>query len=345
MLYGPVIHSFAPLQGLPGSVVKISGEYFTPDSRVYYGNIRLQPISRKGDELIVIRIPKNPRPRAPLWVRNSSGEAKSPQKFTALVYPTVANVRPRRGYAGTRVTLNGNLLEHTNRLMINDTPLTIISKDSRRIVAEIPAGARSGWISMSAYGQTERTRYRFDVLGGPEFGSFYPQTARPGDTVTIEGRNFNRSVGVYLGQSKVSIVRQTPRKLVVKVPGNTQPGAWHLRLREGPVEARSPSKLRILPSPYISSISAGWVYAGSKFIVEGEHLAPKSKLYWGKTELQIASRSSDGRSLEVYAPRTAAGRRFLWLDDGQGRYRSPNKLEIRAVRIRDNRKRPKGGGY
>ena len=346
VLYGPVIHSFSPTQGDPGTEVTIKGEYFGRDAQVSLGNVRLRVLQRRGDRALVVRIPRNVASGARFQVRTRTGRAISDQRFEVYVYPTLANMQPRQGYPGTRVTLNGKLLDRVDSVLLGNAPLVIISKQPRRIVAEIPGDAQNGWISFSTYGKVRRTNSRFQVLSGPIFEDYYPKTARAGSRITISGRNFDPRITVSLGKEEpLRILRKTRRQLVVKIPDRFRPGAWHLRLRTGPIEVVSPTKLQILPLPYIDGVSASWVWAGAKFTINGEYYNEKSRVYWGQTELKIASLSPDGRRIEVHAPRNQSGQRFLWIDDGNGRYRSPKKLEVRPIRVRDHRKKPRGGGY
>ena len=336
--YGPVITGFSPLEGRPGTEVTITGQYFTPDAQVFYGNTSLRVFRRQGDSVLVVRIPRDATSWAPFRVRTRTGETVSAERFKAAVMPELTNMQPRQAYPGERVTLDGNLLDRVDSVLLDNTPLVIINKRPRRIIVEIPAGANDGWISLSAYGQVVRTEYRFQIVRGPECGDFYPASGRPGSEITINGHYFDQRTAAYLGQYQLQVVRWAENQLVVRLPDRINAGSWNLRVRSGNRESQSHSQYQVILSAYIASTSAAWVYAGNKFAVNGEYFDRNTRIYWGDDELKIGARSD--RSLEVFSPRDVSGTKFLWIDDGHGRTQSQVQLEIRPNNRPGRPKRP-----
>ena len=254
-------------------------------------------------------------------------------------------MQPRQGYAGTRITLRGELMGRVDSVLLGNTRLAIVSRKPGRIVAEIPAGASDGWVSLVVFGKVRRTDYQFKMLRGPEFVDFSPRSGRPGTEVSITGRHFNKRTTAYWGQSQIKVMSWSKRQLVVRLPDDAIPGRAFLSVRSDGQLSRARSKFRVVPGPRITGVSSSWVYEGAKFSINGELFASGARLYWGDVELQIASTSRGGRVIQAYAPRGTYGKRFLWVEDDQGRYRSQNKLEIRPVKTRDHRKKRRGGGY
>ncbi|MCG8421222.1 MAG: IPT/TIG domain-containing protein [Proteobacteria bacterium] len=342
VLYAPVIHNFSPAEGEPGTKVTISGDYFTPDARVNYGSFNLRVLQRQGNHTLVVRVPRQVTSQQPFTVRTRAGQTVSAKRFRAFVYPTIADMQPRQGYPGTQVTLFGSLLNRVDAVLLDNVPLTVISRKPKRLVAKIPPGAQDGWITLKFYGKTRRSEHRFQVLRGPEITGFYPQSARPGMEITVDGQRFNPATEIYLGRMPLPVVRRSGRQLVVRLPEDARPGQWYLFARRGPGESRSPRKFRVLPAAYISDFSPGRIAAGDTFVIRGGHFDGNTRIYWGNEEFKIISSAGNGRRLEVRAPRHVSGRRYLWVYDGGARHRSPAKLEIRQIRVRDHRKNRRG---
>lgn len=337
VLYGPIIRSFSPAQGGPGSQVTIVGEYFDRRAQVFYGNKRLRILNWQSNDAMVVQVPRNARNGKRFRVRTRTGEAVTDRKFQLLVAPALTDVNPRKGFPGVRIALRSPDFAAVESIYLGNVELPIRDQNPGRWVVEIPLGARSGTISLYAYGKKWPSNFQFQVTTGPMFESFSPKSSRPGNDVTIRGRFFNAQTRVYLDRTELPVLRWSDREMVVRLPRTLRPGAWRVRIRRGRDEIRSPGKLQILPGTSITKTSAAWVYEGSDFTIRGQYFDPNAKVYWGDVELQVTRFGPRGRSVQVIAPRGQNGKRYLWLEDANGRYRSPQKFEVRPVDTRDHR--------
>lgn len=126
---------------------------------------------------------------------------------------------------GQTVTILGENFSNNvadNLVMFNSIPGQIVSASSNSIVATMPIGTFTGFVSVSTNGNRGNA-YPFVVT--PQISNLIPTSANEGDLVTITGQNFSTDNpahnAVFFGSERASIpVNVTNSSLQVRVPNN-----------------------------------------------------------------------------------------------------------------------------
>jgi len=104
---------------------------------------------------------------------------------------------PGQGPVGASVTISGIGFSTTpsqNTVTFNGTAATVASATANQLVVNVPVGATSGAISVTAPGGSATSSSSFVVTstaGAPTITGFTPSVGRAGDPVTINGTNFD----------------------------------------------------------------------------------------------------------------------------------------------------------
>jgi YD repeat-containing protein len=106
---------------------------------------------------------------------------------------SIIDFAPKSGSIGTSVTIYGTGFSPTaneNTVSFNGTPATVITSTVSEIVTVVPAGATTGFVSVtSPIGSTASTT-PFAILTPPTITGFTPAAGSVGAAVTISGTNF-----------------------------------------------------------------------------------------------------------------------------------------------------------
>lgn len=199
----PVIQSASPMSGIPGTVVVIEGENFSPaaaDNIVALGSgDATMPVIAASETRLEVLVPHNGS-RGRIIVQTDSGSHTTSGEF--LVGPVVRSLSPRRARAGSVVWIDGNNLGANPAniaVAFNGVPASVQSANGQRLVVKVPIDATSGMVTVTANGMTGQCPWQFEVLSDvPVVDGFMPAVGAPGTQVTIYGKNF---------QSGQSIVR------------------------------------------------------------------------------------------------------------------------------------------
>ncbi len=126
---------------------------------------------------------------------------------------------------GQTVTISGENFSPNaadNTVMFNKLPAQVISATNTSIVASVPIGAFTGFVSVSTNGR-QGGGYPYVVT--PQISNVIPSTANEGDLVTITGQNFSTDNpahnAVFFGSQRASVpLNVTNSSLQVRVPNN-----------------------------------------------------------------------------------------------------------------------------
>ncbi|HEY2073779.1 MAG TPA: FG-GAP-like repeat-containing protein, partial [Gaiellaceae bacterium] len=156
----PVVSSFSPVQGAPGTVVTVNGSNFTDVSTVRLGSASTSftPISANQFTFVV---PAGAASGA-VTVATASGVATSTSAFS--VTPAIGGFTPARGISGTTVAISGSGFTGTTAVTFGGTPATSFTVQSNfRITAVV--GARStGAVRVTTAGVSAQSADVFHLL-------------------------------------------------------------------------------------------------------------------------------------------------------------------------------------
>ena len=113
----------------------------------------------------------------------------------------IKSFKPTKGVAGTRVTITGTNLVDVTGVAFSGVPAPF--SPGTKLVAQVPAGASVGTISVTTLGGTATSSALFFPL--PQLSGASPASAQAGDTVTLTGTNLLGATTLLLGKLPVSI--------------------------------------------------------------------------------------------------------------------------------------------
>jgi YD repeat-containing protein len=169
----------------------------------------------------------------------------------------IGHFSPRRGPAGTQVTINGTGFAATpagNYVRFGGVVADIISATQTKIIAVVPASAVSGPIGVEVAAATVTSAEVFVVTAtsdGPSISALLPSVSSPGNLVTIVGANFepvpsrNR---VRFNNTSAEVVAATESMLTAVVP--QEAGSGKIKVTTSRGVAVSPSEFVVLPAGY-----------------------------------------------------------------------------------------------
>ncbi|MBK6848923.1 MAG: IPT/TIG domain-containing protein [Proteobacteria bacterium] len=159
------ISGFSPLQGLPGTVVRITGHDFLPADQIFLGQT-LQPARSRGADFIEVVI--TPGVSAPfVLVGPGDRRATSSLGFTLRSPAPVLSfsVSPASGAAGTEVTLTVSPARPNAAVYFGGLALPKqVQAGGSALVVSIPVGAQSGYFELEVDGQRVRGTQLFTVF-------------------------------------------------------------------------------------------------------------------------------------------------------------------------------------
>jgi hypothetical protein len=170
-LPAPVIYGFTPSGTWVGNTITISGINFsgTPANNTVRFNGIVATVVSSGPNSMVVRVPSGATD-GHITVTTNSLTSKSPTQFlvTPAPMPAVASFTPTNGRAGTVVTITGNNFNPTaasNTVkFFNGQTAVVTSATITQLVVTVPAGATTGPIQVTSWGNTATSGDVFTVL-------------------------------------------------------------------------------------------------------------------------------------------------------------------------------------
>ncbi len=162
-LSGPRITGFRPASGVPRAPVTISGSGLSGASSVRFNGVSTPVISNTATAIKVL-VPRRAT-SGRISVTTPVGTATSAKAFVVKrsPVPKIANFSPRGGVPGTSVRIVGSGLLGATAVRFHGVKATITLDTASAIKVLVPAGARSGKLSVRTPGGTAFSKGRFTV--------------------------------------------------------------------------------------------------------------------------------------------------------------------------------------
>ncbi|MCA9669702.1 MAG: IPT/TIG domain-containing protein [Myxococcales bacterium] len=224
----PKVRGFEPKAGPAGTQITIRGVGFTQGDEVYIGDGQLT-IRTLSDTQIVAQLPAGVA-GGRLYVKRGTRKYFAPGRgtFRAVAAPTITGISPGAGPVGAKVTIRGSFIGRKARVFLAGKPTRVVRrKPPHEIVIKIPAGGRSGRLTVVTSGGSAQSAANFRVQSPAVLRSFFPLSGSPGTKVKLEGESFHEGMRVYLGKTPLPVVSVTNGRAVVRIP----PGARSGRVR------------------------------------------------------------------------------------------------------------------
>lgn len=221
----PTITSFSPASGSAGLTVTLTGTNFTGTTGVSFNGTPATTIWGISDTQFNAKVPSGAT-SGRITLTNSLGSAVSATNFTMALH--IRSFAPSSGPKGTTVTITGTGFTGATAVTFFRVPASFTVVSDTQIMATVPGGALSGWISVKTANGTAWSSSHFTATsaGSPTITSFSPASASAGWTVTLTGMNFTGTTGVNInGTAATTFWATSDTQLNVKVPSGATSGA------------------------------------------------------------------------------------------------------------------------
>jgi glucose/arabinose dehydrogenase len=137
--------------------------------------------------------------------------------------PTVGGFSPAKGVAGTTfVNVNGTYLAGATSVKFNGKAASFTVVSDTRLKAKVPAGAKTGRITVATAAGTAQSTSDFTVT--LSVTGFTPSSGHAGDAVTISGIGFTGATAVKFHGTPASFTVQSDTAIKTHVPAGATSG-------------------------------------------------------------------------------------------------------------------------
>jgi uncharacterized repeat protein (TIGR03803 family) len=155
--------SFTPATGPIGTRISLLGQEMAGATAVTIGGTAASFTVVSNTELAVT-VPHGTT-GGPIEVTMPAGTVTSQDHFTVTASPTpvITNFTPKRGPAGTKVTITGTNLNAATAVHFNNVPAVFTNVSATAITATVPAGNATGFITVTTPGGQATSIHRFTL--------------------------------------------------------------------------------------------------------------------------------------------------------------------------------------
>ncbi len=254
----PVISSFSPNHGAPGTQVTLTGAGLLTATKVEFDDV-LADFKVVNDAQILAVVPSTAT-SGQLRVTTPAGAATSSGIFRAA--PRISDFMPTRSAPNMEVSINGFNFNGVTHVQFNGSNAAFSVIGETQIRAVVPAGGADGPIRVTTDAGTVLSTSDFVVTGpGPIIDSFSVAFGAPGAEIRIYGVNFVDVTKVEFNGAPVtngSVPAET--QIIVEVPGNASTGRVKVTTAAG--SGTSTNDFTVTCAPVITGFAPTFGVAG-----------------------------------------------------------------------------------
>jgi hypothetical protein len=235
ILKPPEISSFSPSSGAYNTLVTITGNYFGTNITpvVKFGNYQAV-ISSWTNTQIKALVPNTGMGFVKITVTIGAQNVMSTTDFN-MQNISISNIIPITGTFKDLVTITGeNFTPSGLSVQFGAIYATVKSVTSTAVVVEVPSTIdsipRNIRVNSGSYAISAE---KFTLLP-PEIFSISPSVIKPGEELTITGKNFNTDIfneSVSMGLSQLKIISASPTQIIAVVPADFIRDNFKVKLR------------------------------------------------------------------------------------------------------------------
>ena len=194
--------------------------------------------------------------------------------------PSVAQLSPTQGRAGTLVTISGQRLATGGapRVLFSGVAAPVLSATTTALTVRVPAGSSTGAVQVVTADGGTRAPQPFTVFQPPTLAALAPAEGVAGDLFTITGTAFSPVATqdtVWLGGVLAPVRQATTTTLQVAVPPGARTGLVRVSTLGGRAESAQPFVVWLLPA--IANFSPARGKAGDLLTLTGTNFAPAAR--------------------------------------------------------------------
>jgi len=312
----PLLQSFGPSPALRGGELRFIGQNLVDVTAVIFpgvtgGTVQVTDIITVNEREIKVMIPQDAGVGIVTLV-TSGGEIKTRTPLTYSEPISISKVSPLKVKAGETLTIEGDYLNLIKRVIFFENVAVeagafLPGQTRKKLQVVVPAEAQTGKIIISNGEEIPIEVYSQDPVQVvlPTLTSLAPELIRPGNELTITGKDFDLVAAVKFGGEKVVTafnVNEALTEIRVAVPADAQDSTVVLIAKSG-VEISSVATL-VTVVPSAISLSSTVIRNGGTFTLTGKDIDLASAVMFGTLQAEVTLQTAT--SITVVVPDEAS---------------------------------------
>ena len=158
----PIIIWFAPNTGGPGTVVTLSGIYFSGATVVTFGGVPATSITVVNDSTIYATVGNGAT--GAITVTNPVGTSDPVDTFTFVLPPTIASFSPSSGVTTKLVNITGTGFTNASAVAFGGTPAASFTVNSDSSITAVVGSGATGTLTVTTPGGTATSAGTFTYI-------------------------------------------------------------------------------------------------------------------------------------------------------------------------------------
>ncbi len=240
-------------QARPGENITITGQYMQWVTQVKFASDKIADstaIVSKSVTQLVVKVPMDAQ-TGPLIISYAGTEPGEVQTADTLkvTLPQITTLAPNPIKHATNLTVTGTNLDLVKGVLFNGVTAqqtTFVSQSATQLVVKVPAGAKTGKISLVAHSGVAVVSTQDVTVTLPAITGMGPNPIDALADLTITGTDLDLVTGVSFtgGLTPVTaFVSQSPTQIVVKVPTGSLKGKLTFNVLNSTLTVQSPVDL------------------------------------------------------------------------------------------------------
>jgi hypothetical protein len=297
------ITSVSPNSGFAGDTITITGTNFSSVTSVRIGNNVAGSLSIKSDTSMTVTVPSGIS-GSTVSVVAFSGTLASNNNITftySIPVPTISLVSPSSGFVGQTVTITGSNFDFTTSVRFGNSSAIFTRDSNTQIRATVPAGTTGSTVAVvvsnSGVDSTSSRTFTY-AIPLPEIASVSPTSGFAGNSVTIQGNNFDHVQTVQFGTANASFTRDpvaTNTRMTAIVPPGTVGTTVSVSALNTAQQRSNTDKTfgYTIPRPVVLSVSPSGGLSGISVVITGREFNNVSAVQFGTVAATAFTRNSE----------------------------------------------------
>lgn len=290
----PILTTITPINGLPGSVIVLTGDYLDRLKSIRFGVIPATKMTATSMQSVTVTIPANAQPGSQKLTLETEGGTVTGD-FIVAGTPEITSFSPHRPRLGAELVIQGKYLAN-GVVRINGQPTDPAQTKAQdtEIRTVVPLTATSGKITVTTFDKlvatsTDSVLIAFPPLVDPTGLSV--TEGIQGDKFILTGRNLRDVSEVMFGSVQASFRALSNTQLEVTVPTLPQSAEIPITLSGIGGNSASQQTFLVIVTPANLALSPTRQIRGKEVVVTGQNLYRITELRINGRPATITSRT------------------------------------------------------
>jgi hypothetical protein len=214
----PIITSYTPANGLPGTQVEITGNYLNQIKQIRFDNIAAIVKDSSVQKLTIVVPPNLPRGPLPLVIETVGG--MEVLKFIVAGTPQITSISPLKTKRGAEFVITGkNLTDGVVSINGLTTEKTLTTVKDTEIRSVVPESATSGLVTVKVFETLVATSTdSLKIIPSPFITHLLAQDGFAGEKLIVEGVNLADASTFTIDNVPASFRVLNGRQVEVTIP-------------------------------------------------------------------------------------------------------------------------------